>query len=209
MVYPAANVACVLSLLFFAAASSPQMTPKKHGKKTVWNLDGGASFVTDGGMPNGACFRMDGHVNAPDFFDGLKRIDDPDETTYERGSEVVTTFPEQLFVTFSLRDTPCSPYGQGVGKQVPLTKESVDMLRMGLFWKDGVTLRRIRHYERRTAVMAPVEPFDTAAAKDLPKRFVWHFAFEVPSKNVPITDSLVFVLVTPKGELAARVSARL
>src|SRR5258708_5412814 len=61
----------------------------KVPKRTVWNLDGGVFFATDGHLQNGSCFRLSGGVTAPDFFDGLRRVDTDDGTTYLRHDKVV------------------------------------------------------------------------------------------------------------------------
>src|SRR5258708_9118057 len=60
---------------------APQKKSPKVPKRTVWNLDGGVFFATDGHLENGSCFRLSGGVTAPDFFDGLRRIDTADRAT--------------------------------------------------------------------------------------------------------------------------------
>jgi hypothetical protein len=208
-----AQIACILAVLLCTASADAQRIRKqeheKHRKSTVWNLDGGVFFATDGGLPSGACFRMTGHVSAPGFFEGLKRVDDWDDTHYERGTELVSTFPNQLSVTFSLRDIPCDPRAKEASEQPMLTPEMIGSLRLGLFWKKGVTMRPIRKYTRGDETIVPIEPYATDLAQQLPKRYEWNFSFEVPSEGIPITDSLVFLVVTHDGKLAARVSARL
>jgi hypothetical protein len=196
-------------LAALAAAQHKAQEVYDHGARTVWNLDCGAYFATDGDLPNGTCFRWAGHVTAPDFFVGLRRFDDDNGTVYMRGKEIVRTFPEKLFVTFSIRDIPCTPDLKAGAAQPPLTPEMLSTLRFGLFWKNGVEMHLIRNYQRDLEELKPIEPYATDLAKDLPMRYVWTFNLTVPSKNVPITDSLVFILATPDGKLAARVSARL
>ncbi|HUL17204.1 MAG TPA: hypothetical protein VLV88_14500 [Terriglobales bacterium] len=210
---PEAQLACALAVLLLASSSSAQRPIKeehqKHGKRAVWNLDGGMPFSTDGGLPGGECFRMSGRVSAPAFFDGLKRVDDLDETFFERGTEIITEFPDQLSVTFSIRDIACDPRGNAAAEQPTLTPEMINTLRLGLFWKKGVTMHLIRDYLRGEITIMPLAPYATDLAKELPKRYEWKFSLEVPSKGVSLTDSLVFLLVTHDGQLAARVSARL
>ena len=43
----------------------------------------------------------------------------------------------------------------------------------------------------------------------MPERFEWEFEFDVPSTGVPVTDSLVMVVRTPDGHIAARAAARM
>jgi hypothetical protein len=205
----------------FAAQSSPakpgkpakDAKSKKEAKsssdRTVWNLEGGAYFLTDGGLPNGACFRFSGHATAPWFFNNLKRIDDAEGTTYRRGGEVVTQFPDQLFVTLTIKDSPCSLDLDQTEVRPPLTKEMLGMLRLKLFWKRGVALRPVLNARLTGGKMEALEPYAQDLAKNLPQRFEWTHSLTVPSAGVPLTDSLVFVLETEDGRFAARVAARL
>jgi hypothetical protein len=52
-------------------------------------------------------------------------------------------------------------------------------------------------------------PYAVKLATELPKRFEWSYQLAVPSKDVPLTDSLVLVFRTADGRIAARVAARL
>src|SRR5262249_5845855 len=97
-------LACPQSLPQAAGASRPKTM---HGK-TVWNYTGGIYLVTDGGIPDGPCFRLNGRVNAPDFFTGLKRIDsDGAETIFRRGDEEVKTYPDEVLLEFFFHDQLC------------------------------------------------------------------------------------------------------
>ena len=68
----------------------------KPAKRTVWNLDGGVFFATDGHLPNGYCFRLSGQMNAPDFFEGLRRVDSEEGTSYYLRNQLVTEYPEEV-----------------------------------------------------------------------------------------------------------------
>jgi hypothetical protein len=209
----AAKFAFCPALLILVGTAAAQPNPRKehsnHAKETVWDLSGGVYFDTDGALPNGACFRLSGHVMAPAFFSDLKRIDTDDETYYERGPDRVTTFPNQLDVIFSIRDTPCDPRLNKFSEQPLLTPEMLSTLRLQLFWKQELKMSPVQGAVRVGGTVTPIEPYATDLAKELPHRYEWTFALTVPSRQVPITDSLVFLLVTPGGKLAARVSARL
>ena len=209
------GIVFTFALAWALAAQSQPAASAKPGKeakpadRNVWNLAGGAFFETDGGLPNGACFRLSGHVTAPGFFDGLKRIDGASETTYRRGAQTVTHFPDQLFVTFSIKDAPCSPDLEQTAARPPLTPEMLQALRLRLYWKRGVVLRPIEDAEITGGSMKALEPYASDLAKELPQRFEWFYSLKVASGDVPLTDSLVFVLETPDGRIAARVAARL
>ena len=70
--------------------------PPKPGKRTVWNLEGGVFFSTDGHLPNGSCFRLAGQMTAPEFFAGLRRVETDQGTSYVSHDKVVTQYPDQV-----------------------------------------------------------------------------------------------------------------
>ncbi len=176
-----------------------QKNPKdlKPLPRTVWNLEGGAFFATDGRIPDGPCFRINGQATAPGFFDNLKRIDDDSGTHYLRGTEMVTEYPSKLDVSILVHDLPCSFLLKDRTTEPPLTKEDFTRLKLRLYWKSGVALRPAAHWT------------DPPAAEDLAARYEFHFTFGIPSEGVPIEDSLVVTLQTADGEIIARTSARL
>ena len=90
------------------AAKENSKKNHKPGKAIVWNLDGGVFFNTDGHLPNGSCFRLTGHMTAPDFFDDLRRFDTGDGTTYKLHDKPVNTYPSELLLTVHLLDFPCT-----------------------------------------------------------------------------------------------------
>lgn len=191
------------------AGKNSKKEAKPKSDRTVWNLDGGAFFATDGGLSNGACFRLSGRVTAPGFFDNLKRIDDAEGTSYRRGSELVTHFPDQLFVEFSIKDSPCSLELSETSVRLPLTPEMLATLRLRLFWKNGLAMQPVENAKVAESTIRPLEPYAQDVKKELPQRYEWFYLMTVPSAEVPLTDSLVFVLETPDGHFAARVAARL
>jgi len=193
------------------AALAAQKSPKdlKPLKRTVWNLEGGAFFATDGRIPNGPCFRMTGQVAAPEFFDGLKRIDDENGTKYLRAAEEVTEYPPRLNVSILLHDFPCSFLLKSKTFEPPLTKEDVGKLKLKLYWKHGLELRPVTRLLDRRIYIRTLEPNIKPDANDLPERYEWNLALEVPGEGVPIEDSLVITFETSQGEIVARTSARL
>src|SRR5262249_45635530 len=125
-----------------------------------------------------------------------------------RDGEEVTDFPAHLFIGLRIHDIPCSPKMDGGAAGPPLTREGMSTLKLHLFWKSGVNLRPADGPEKPRIEVEPVEPYSSTAT-DLPQRFVWTYWFAVKTADVPLTDSLVFVVETPDGKVAARVAARL
>ena len=207
--------ATFVSLLFLIPslrASQQQQKPDKKEKplkKQVLNFDGGIVFATEGGLSDLTCFRLDGRVTAPVFFDDFKRMDDENGTEYRSNKEIVTEFPEELHVAFVMFDIPCKNQMAQPGPRKYLTQEMMKSLRFSFYWKRGVELRHIENFKREAAIADLIEPFDKESKEELSKRYRWILEFTIPSARVPLTDRLVLIIRTPDGRRAARVAARL
>ncbi len=204
----------VALLIFLAAAPFSFAQQSKHGKqdskeKTVWGYDGGVFFETDGSLPNGVCFRITGRMSAGEFFDGLKRIDTDQATTFRRGTQTLTQFPDTLTVVFSIRDELCPGGLKQVGTRVYMTQKMIDELHISIYWKHGVDLMPVKGVKEINARIDRILPYATALTAELPPRYQWLFEVQVPSAGVPLMDSLAFVFRIPDGRIAARVAARL
>lgn len=191
----------------FVCAQAKQAQPKHE--KTVWNFDGGISLITDGSIPDGPCFRLTGRMFAPEFFDNLKRVDGQLGTIYRRGNDVVSVFPEKMQLQFMIYDMPCSDQFQAAGTRVYLTRELMSSLRLSFFWKREMYLRPAKGVALKHSEARPVAAYAGEQVKDLPEKYEWWLEFEVPSENVPVTDSLVIIVRTADGYVAARVAARM
>jgi hypothetical protein len=203
-----------LSLLMIPCSRANEQQQKlnqkeKPLKKVVLNFDGGIMFATEGGLSELTCFRLDGRVTAPDFFDDFKRIDGENGTEYRSGKEIVTEFPEELHVAFEMFDIPCKRNTLQPGPRKYLTQELMRSLRFSFYWKRGIELRHIENLKLPAATAELIEPFNTESKEELPKRYRWILEFDIPSAGVPLTDRLVLIIRTADGRRAARVAARL
>ena len=202
----AAGVGAAILLASIPEAAAPAPTREK----TVWNYDGGILLVTDGSVANGPCFRISGRVNAPNFFDNLKRVDhDDSETIFRRGSETLTHFPDQLILAFVVYDHPCSTQLEHAATRTYLTRSLMSSLHLYLYWKRGVELRPIENVEPKYFSVDPVISHTIGRVHDLPEKLEWSYEFAIPSAGVPLTDSLVLILRSSDGRIAARVAARM
>jgi hypothetical protein len=212
MHFGAYRPACFGVAILFAAGACLGLPPAPRDK-TVWNYDGGVMLRTNGSIPDGPCFRIAGRVDAPSFFDNLKRVDTANGTIFRRGSETLTEFPEQVLLTFVLfdhYDETCPPrVRNAAGSPVYLSREIVSSLRLSVCWKRGVELQPVVGVKPKYFSVDPVIPDAAARVHGLPEKLVWSYEFTVPSAGVPLTDSLVLILRTPDGHIAARVAARL
>jgi hypothetical protein len=178
-------------------------------QKDAVDYNGSLPFLTDGSLGNGACFRVAGKVDAPGFFENLKRMRGIPGAPFHRGGETVTHFPEKLFLSYVIRDYPCDPGYRQEGTRTYLTREMMRGIQLSLYWKSGVDLRPIKDSKEISSSVEAIVPYAKALARELPKRFEWSWELEVPSAGVPLTDSLVLIFRTLDGRIAARVAARL
>jgi len=197
-------LACWAAVL--AAALFPAGAQSKHDK-SVTNFDGGIFLDTDGALPSGACLRVKGRVDAPEFFVNLRREDTRSGTLYRRGNEVVTNFPDQLQLRLLIADAPCER-AQRPGTRVYLTDEMIRSLRLSFYWKRGLEMRPARGVAAGRIEISPVTTYYQGPDPP-PQRYEWLIDFDVPSEGVPLTDSLVLILRTPDRHIVARTAARM
>ena len=191
-------------------ASNTPAKDSKPAKRTVWNLDGGVFFSTDGHLPNGSCFRLSGQMTAPGFFDGLRRVDSSDGTTfYTLRDKIVTEYPTDLEVTVHILDFPCTLDLKETAVRPPLTRELMGTLRLNFFWKEGIAMKPVDSSRRTAASIRRLAPYAQGAGDELAPRFEWTYSFIVAGENIPLTRDLAIVIETEDHKIAARVAARL
>ena len=195
-------------MLALATAMPYAVAQPKHDK-TVWNYDGGVFLETDGAFPEGACFRVKGRLNAPDFFANLKREDTTSGTLFRRGNDILNLFPKDLTLTLVIFDMPCDPLLRHVGARVYLTDEMIRTLRLSFYWKHELNMRPVRGVVVEDMEISPVPQIFQGATDPPPQRYEWLIKFDVPSEGVPLTDSLVLMMRTPDHHMVARTAARL
>jgi hypothetical protein len=208
------SAAVAVPLLLGPAPRAGQQQQKpnkkeKRVKKDALNFDGGILFATEGSLSELTCFQLMGRATAPVFFDDFKRIDDENGTEYRSSQKVVTEFPEELSVSFTMFDIPCKRQTLQPGPRQYLTQEMMKSLRFSFYWKRGIELRHIENLKREAATAEPIEPFNTESTEELPIHYRWFLEFTIPSAGVPLADRLVLIIRNPDGSRAARVAARL
>jgi hypothetical protein len=216
MVFPmAAHISRSFSLalaVFFVlspAGAQSQKKPKTRKPQAKMDYYGGVFFVSDGGIPDGPCFRINGRVTSARFFDDLKAFESAEGTIFRKGANEVSQFPDKLLLSLFIHDEPCGTGLQPVGTRRYLTREEMSTMKLTLYWKRGVELRPVDKITELNVSVEPIEPFAKKLAADLPKRFEWSYELGINGSCVPLTDSLVLIFHTADGHIAARVAARL
>lgn len=193
------RISLSLAVLLLFSPVAPSLAAKFSDEKSVWNYGDGLQMMTEGQISSGPCFSINGRVAAPHYFENLKRVDTKTGTTIRRGKHVVTQFPETLHLSFILYDLPCTM--QKADTRTYLTHALVSTLRLSFYWKRGMDMRPVS--------VVVLKLFETCRLAGLPERFGWEFDFDLSSAGVPVTDSLVIILRTPDGHIAARAAARM
>ena len=200
-----------LAFLFSFLPTNAQSQKKTKRPKVEAKMDyyGGVFFVSDGGMPAGPCFRINGRVTSGGFFDDLKAFESSDGTIFRKGTNEVTQFPDKLLLSLFIHDEPCGTDLKSVGPRTYLTREQMSSMKLSLYWKHGVEMHPVDKVSELNVSVQPIEPFAKNVAADLPKRFEWSYELGVKGAAVPLTDSLVLIFHTADGHILARVAARL
>ncbi len=198
-----------LGCLLLLAALSPSGWASPTREKTIWNYDGGVQMVTDGSIPDGPCFRLTGRLTSDNFFTNLRRVDASGGTLFRRGNDVVTEFPDKMRLNFVLYDFPCMNSVREAGTRTYLTTAIISQFRIRFSWKRGMEMRPAREIVMNKVDRRPIPAFPGEVNEHSPVLYEWWFDFDIPSKGVPLTDSLVVVICTPDGRILARVAARM
>lgn len=209
--YVPRTICLALALLFPFFPANAQSEKKTKRPKVEAKMDyyGGVFFVSDGGIPDGPCFRINGRVTSGNFFDDLKSFDSADGTIFRKGTNEVTKFPDKLLLSLLIHDEPCGTDLKPVGPRMYLTRDEMSSIKLTLYWKRGVEMRPVDKITKLNVSVEPVEPFAKNVATDLPKRFEWSYELGINDTGVPLTDSLVLIFHTADDHIIARVAARL
>lgn len=199
----------LLSCLLFLAAFASFGRANPPREKTIWNYDGGVQMVTDGNVPDGPCFRLTGRLTSDNFFTNLRRVDANGGTLFRRGNDVITEFPDKMHLNFVIYDFPCGYGLQQAGTRTFLTSAIVSKFRIRFSWKRGMEMRPAHEIVMNKVEHRPIPAFPGEVNEHSPVLYEWWFDFDVPSKGVPLTDSLVVVICTPDGRILARVAGRM
>jgi hypothetical protein len=200
------RISLPLAVFLLFSTVVPSLVAQFSDGNNVWNYDDGLQMMTDGQISSGPCFSINGRVTAPGYFKNLKRVDTKTGTTIRRGKHIVTHFPETLHLSFLLYDLPCTV--QSADTRTYLTHALVSTLSLSFYWKRGMDMRPVNLVMPKLFETRRLTPYAKELA-GLPERFGWEFDFDLSSAGVPVTDSLIIILRTPDGHIAARGAARM
>jgi hypothetical protein len=150
------------------------------------------------------CLMLGAKAVARDFFKGLRARETREGRTFQEHGRAVKFFPGRITVKIEAVLDRC------VRKGVPdcdrcdlrLNAGFMDSLQFEANWKHGFETQK-----------ADVDFVSVEQSNDLggvaPSAKVWKYELSVKSKDVPLTDSLAVVIITPSGRIVSRLSGRL
>lgn len=150
------------------------------------------------------CLMLGAKVVAGDFFKGLRAHETHEGRTFQKHGRREKFFPERLIVKIVAALDSC------VGKGAPgcdrcdfkLDGKFMNSLHFEAYWKHGFDMRKAN-----MDVMSVEQSNDLASVE--PNAQLLKYELSVNAENVPLTDALVVVIITPDGRIVSRLSGRL
>jgi len=146
------------------------------------------------------CLMLGARAVAGDFFKDLRTRGTRKGLTFNRHGKEIKSFPARLIVKFDAAFDRC------VGKGPPdcdrcdfrLSREFMSSLQFEAYWKHGFDAEQKAAIEERSNDLAQVAP----------SAGLWKYELSIKSENIPLTDSLVVVVLSPDQRIVSRLSAR-
>lgn len=170
-----------LLLTFVAGASS--------GKKTKYDL--ALPVPAQPFRHDTVCGVLGGDVTAGDFFRGLERRETADGIEFRRKSQVIHDFPAELSVVLSGTIGSCPTSVPNSVSAASLTN-FINQLKIAAEWSNGAGARPVSDI----SVIRHAPPEVWWPETDAPH---WKLEIKVPSKDVPLTDSLSISIQSEDG----------
>jgi len=179
--------ACLL-LAPSAPAQSEGLAGKMHEYKDDVALSTGQIRADD------VCVNFIPVMQSLGFFNGLERIDTSQGSEFRRNSNPVDFFPDYLTIEINIRIEVCDANIYTPAK----TPDVIRGMQFRVQWKRGLYLRPVANVaiERKPLIM---EEGDNRML----------YVIKVRDHNVPLTDHLILSVISAKGKIMSRMSARL
>jgi len=203
---PPAFFSSQLFLLLAAAAPAASRSPsrRKPSTKKRSGISTGASRSSPTARSMTG-FRLTGRVFAPDSSRDLKARGQRTRHDLSPGNDVVSVCRKNAGQLHDVRHACAGIRSQAAGNAGYLTRSVMETLRLSFFWSTIICVRRRR--DAQASGGAPGAGLCASTRRICSEKYEWWFEFEIPSENVPVTDSLV-ILGARRWLCCARVAAR-
>jgi hypothetical protein len=148
---------------------------------------------------HGACVIFDAWISDSwreiqygNFFHSLKRIDTASGPTFRKGSEIVTDFPDQLYLSVNSRVARCSEDLKATGPWPSATPDFVKGLRAEAGYVRDLRLHRLEISEVEEGMLWIAPGFPGAQP-------TWYYMWVLKTTGARLTDPLVVDLLSKDG----------
>jgi hypothetical protein len=172
-------------------AQSPEQSNEPPGP--IWEYKEKVPLSIGEVRRGGTCVTFEPFLSAGDFFEGLQRLDLPSGPMYRKNSAPVTHFPTYLTIEMHVNIHECD-------SNLYTSASSPDFvagMRFRAQWK--------RNLEMRPADFT-IEKVPLNLNED-DNRLL--YVLRIKNDDVPLTDHLIISVLTDRGKLLSRMSARL
>jgi hypothetical protein len=150
------------------------------------------------------CLMLGAKAVAGDFFKDLRARDTREGRRFQKHAKTVKSFPERLTVKIVAGLDGC------VGKKVldcdrcdlRLNDEFMNSLQFEAYWKQGFDMQKAEF-----EVLSAEQSNDLARVE--PSAKLWKYELSIKSESIPLTNSLIVVILTPNGRIVSRLSGKL
>ena len=153
---------------------------------------------------NDLCLMIGARAVSGEFFRGIQTKRKNGEPVYRKKGKVITVFPRRLTVYIDAGFDRCTGPGPKDCDRCDFrfSASFMDSLRFEAYWKHGFDTQK-----------AELGVLSTEKSNDLsrlaPNAELWKYALSIESENVPLTDSLVIIVLSPDGRVVSRLSGKL
>lgn len=149
------------------------------------------------------CVAFGGNARADPFVENLKVTQKHSTRIFQQGRERVTNFPERLAVSILAALHTCQARETGrYEDSFRLNADFMKALQFEAYWKHGFSMRR-------TDITVTNLGLDSQLSNMSRLTSWWKYDLVIGSKDTPLTDALVILVLNDKGNLVSRLSGRL
>src|SRR5689334_13192660 len=159
--------------------------------------------LRDVGEINGDLAVIAGAIGPSSFFENLRSVDSTDRTVFLNDFGEVVFFPDRMTITLFIIGPV--PKEQRKARSSGFDAQYMNELKFKAEWKRGIELRPVKTFRQLTSSVTGPPSF--AVPFGVPE--CWIYEFVVEDTDVPISDHLIFFIMSPENKRLARLSAHL
>jgi hypothetical protein len=185
-------------LLVFAASLA--VGQSANSSRGFHELSMGFDLIHAGSM----CLLLSAGVESGTFFESLTSHQKQGEQTFRVGSEEVRFYPEHVLLKLRGFLDTCGPREKGrYRSDLRLDSDFMTSLQFKTHSKHGFDMRTVEAKTEKKGRIA-----DPDFARLSPSTDAWEYELSIASEDVPLTDSLVLLILDAKGTELSRLSGR-